>query len=164
VLQLHCWVVVVALLMLLLHYLHEVKWWLLLKLCEVFLMLNCCCFSLINSLYKLLLIIIIECEISPLLFECCLYVGNVQITRSNRWCELIPSVVIGVMLWYVTGWRYLYVLFSLLRITFLSCCCWITFGFKTLICGWCWGLSAEFWLKRWTFSAAILFELLKAVV
>jgi len=64
------------------------------------------------------LLIIIECEISPLLFECCLYVGNMQITRSNRWCELIPRVVIWVMLWYVTGWGYLYVLFSLLRITF----------------------------------------------
>jgi len=34
-----------------------------------------------------LLLIIIECEISPLLFECCLYVGNVQITRSSCWCE-----------------------------------------------------------------------------
>jgi len=38
---------------------------------------------LIDSLYELLLIII-ECEISPLLFECCLYVGNVQTTMSNR--------------------------------------------------------------------------------
>jgi len=89
----------------------------LLELCEVLLMMKSCCFSLINSLYELLLIII-ECEISPLLFECCLYVGNMQITRSNRWCELIHRVVIGVMLWYVMGWRYLYVLFSLLRITF----------------------------------------------
>jgi len=53
---------------------------------------------LINSLHELLLIIIIECEISPLLFECCLYVGNVQISTSNRWCELIPHVVLGFML------------------------------------------------------------------
>jgi len=52
-----------------------------LELCELFLMLNCCCFVLINSLHELLLIII-EIEISPVLFECCLYVGNVQITRN----------------------------------------------------------------------------------
>jgi len=45
-------------------------------LCEVFLLINCCCFALINSLHELFLIIT-ECEISPLLFECCLYVGNV---------------------------------------------------------------------------------------
>jgi len=64
-------------------------------------MMNCCCFVLINSLHELLLIII-ECEISPLLFECCLYVGNVQISRSNCWCELISRVVIWVMLWCVT--------------------------------------------------------------
>jgi len=117
-LLLHCWVVVVVALSMLLfmHYLNEVKWSMLLASCEVFLKMNCCCFVLISSLHELLLIII-ECEISPLLFECCLYVGNVQITRSNRWCELIPRVVIGAMLWYVMGCRYLYVLFSLLRIS-----------------------------------------------
>ena len=119
-LLLHCWVVVVVALSMLLfmHYLNEVKWSMLLASCEVFLKMNCCCFVLINYLHELLLIIF-ECEISPLLFKCYLYVGNAQITRSNRLCELIPRVVIGVMLWYVTGWRYLYDLFSLLRISFL---------------------------------------------
>jgi len=29
------------------------------------------------------MLIIIDYEISPLLFECCLYVGNVQITRIS---------------------------------------------------------------------------------
>ena len=31
--------------------------------------------------------------ISPLLFECCLYVGNVQMARSNWCCELAPCVI-----------------------------------------------------------------------
>jgi len=61
-LLLHCRVAVDA-------FLNEVELWLLLELCEVLLMMNCCCFSLNNSLYELLLIII-ECEISPLLFVC----------------------------------------------------------------------------------------------
>jgi len=89
-----------------------------LELYEVLLTMNYCCFVLINSLHELLLIII-ECEISPLLFECCLYVGNMQISKSNRRCELIPRVVIGVMLWYVTGWGYLCVLFFLVTYFFL---------------------------------------------
>jgi len=128
-----------------LHFWKEVEWWLLLELCEEILMINCCCFMLINSLHELLLTII-ECEISPFLFECCLYVGNVQKTRSNRWCELIPRVVIGVMLWYVTGWGYLRVLFFLVTY-FLISWCWTTFGFEILLRCWCWGLSAEFLLK-----------------
>ena len=57
---------------------------------ELLLNLYCCCWIYVVVswlvLYGLLLIII-ECEISPLLFECCLYVGNVQITRSSCWCE-----------------------------------------------------------------------------
>jgi len=54
-----------------------------LELCEVFINDEKLLFQLIYSLYELLLIII-ECEISPLLFKCCLYVGNMQITWSNR--------------------------------------------------------------------------------
>ena len=73
----------------------EEQW---LVLCEnndadVILLILKCWILLMNYM-----LIIIECEISPLLFECCLYVGNVQITRSNRWCELIPRVVLGVAL------------------------------------------------------------------
>ena len=44
-------------------------------------------FSLMNYM-----LIIIECEISPLLFECCFYVGNVQITRISCWCALTSLV------------------------------------------------------------------------
>ena len=117
-------------------------------------------FSLINSLYELLLIII-ECEISPLLFECCLYVGNVQTTMSNRWCELIPRVVIGIVLWYEQDgdiYMFCFPCYVLLLKLLLN-----HFWIWNLLCCWCWGLSAEFWLKRWIFSAAI-FELLKAIV
>jgi len=44
--------------------------------------------------------------ISPLLFECCLYVGNVQITRFSCCRELTLSRVVLGSLWYVTGWGY----------------------------------------------------------
>lgn len=44
--------------------------------------------------------------ISPLLFECCLYVGNVQITRFSCCRELTLSRVVLGSLWYVTRWRY----------------------------------------------------------
>jgi len=61
------------------------------------------------------MLIIIECEISPLLFQCCPYVGNVQITRISCWCELsLLRVVLG-SLWYVTGWGFCFC-FPLLRI------------------------------------------------
>jgi len=63
------------------------------------------------------MLIIIECEISPLLFECCLYVGNVQIFRISCWCELTLSCVVLGSLWYVTRWGYL-LRFPLLRIIF----------------------------------------------
>jgi len=58
------------------------------------------------------------CYVKTLIYLRNYYVGKTGCYRSNRRCELIPRVVIGVMLWYVTGWGYLYVLFSLLRITF----------------------------------------------
>jgi len=67
------------------------------------------------------MLIIIECEISPLLYECCLYVGNVQINRISCWCELTFSCVLLGSLWYVTGWEYL-LCFPLLRIIFELCC------------------------------------------
>jgi len=63
------------------------------------------------------MLIIIECEISPLLFECCLYVGNVQITKISCWCELTLSCVVLGSLQYVTGWGYL-LCFPLLRIIY----------------------------------------------
>jgi len=54
--------------------------------------------------------------------------------------------------------------FFLVTYYFLSCCCWTTFGFETLVCCWCWGISAEFLFKTLNIFAATLFELLKAVV
>jgi len=91
------------------------------------------------------LLIIIECEISPFLFECCLYVGNVQITRSNHWCVLIPRVVLGVMLCYVTGWGILLCFVFLVTYFFISWC-WTTFGFGILLRCWNCGLSAKYGL------------------
>jgi len=76
------------------------------------------------------MLIIIECEISPLLYECCLYVGNMQITRISCWCELTLSCVVLGSLWYVTGWGYL-LCFPLLCIIF-ELCCW-TFWIEIFI-------------------------------
>jgi len=67
------------------------------------------------------MLIIIECEISPLPFECCPYVGNVQITRLSCWCELTLSCIVLGSLWYVTGWG-LIAMFPLLRIILKPCC------------------------------------------
>jgi len=61
---------------------------------------------------------------------------------------LIPRVVLGVMLWYVTGWGYLCVLFPCYVFLFISWC-WTTFKYGTLLCCWCWSLSAKYWLKYW---------------
>jgi len=61
------------------------------------------------------MLMIIECEISPLLFECCPYVGNVQITRTSCGCELTLLCVVLGSLWYVTGWGFLFC-FPLLHI------------------------------------------------
>jgi len=53
--------------------------------------------------------------ISPLLLECCLYVGNVQIIRFSCCRELTLSRVVLGSLWYVTGWGYC-IVFHVLRI------------------------------------------------
>jgi len=88
------------------------------------------------------MLIIIECEISLLLFECCPYVGNVQITRISYWCELTLSCVVLGLLWYVTGWEYL-LCFPLLRIvlwTMLLNLFGLRFSLKVVLC---WGRSAK---------------------
>ena len=61
-------------------------------------------------------------QASPLLFECCLYVGNVQITRISCWCELTLSCVVLGSLWYVTGWRFCFVFHC--YVLFYELCCW----------------------------------------
>ena len=72
-------------------------------------------FMLLNSVDELYTYYYYWMWISPLLFECCLYVGNVQIIRFSCCRDLnLSHVVLGSLL-YVTGWGYC-IVFHLLRI------------------------------------------------
>jgi hypothetical protein len=100
-------------------------------------MLKLLLFMLLNSVDKLYAYYY-WMWISPLLFECCLYVDNVQITRISCWCELTSSRVVLGLLWYVTGWRSCIVSF-LLRGFMI----YVDGPFEmdcSISCLWCWGL------------------------
>jgi len=85
---------------------------------------NCCLFMLLNSVDELYAYYY-WMLIPPLLFKCCLYVGNMQITRTSCWCELTLSRVVLGSLLYVTGWGSLHC-FPFVTYYF-ELCCW-TFG------------------------------------
>ena len=116
---------------------------------------NYCCLGCQVPLMNYMLIII-ECEISPLLFECFPYGGNVQITRISCWCELsLLRVVLG-SLWYVTKWGFCFC-FPLLR-TALWTMSLNTFGIRFSLSCLCWGRGAkDYWTSCWFWIICIIY-------
>jgi len=101
---------------------------------------------LINSLYELLLIII-ECEISPLLFECCLYVGIVQITGVTA--DVVDSSSRHRSHALIRNGMRIFICFVFLVTYYFLSCCWTTFGFETYYVADVEALVSSFDLKRW---------------